>query len=53
VQNFYKLCAVALPPVLPIMLAFAVFFHRRRAEQEGVDTRRLRFGRHEDEIADH
>jgi ABC-2 type transport system permease protein len=50
VQNFYKLCAVALPPIPPILLAFAVFFHRRRAEQEGVDTRRLRFGRrHEDD----
>lgn len=48
VQNFYKLCAVLLPPIPPILLAFAVFFHRRRAEQEGVDTRRLRFGRRED-----
>jgi ABC-2 type transport system permease protein len=50
VQNFYKLCAVLLPPIPPILLAFAVFFHRRRTEQEGVDTRRLRFGgHHEDE----
>jgi ABC-2 type transport system permease protein len=45
VQNFYKFCAVFLPPVLPILLAFFVFFHRRRAEQEGVDTRRLRYGK--------
>ena len=45
VQNFYKFCAVILPPILPILLAFFVFFHRRRAEQEGVDTRRLRFGK--------
>jgi ABC-2 type transport system permease protein len=53
VQNFYKLCAVLLPPIPPILLAFAVFFHRRRAEQEGVDTRRLRFGgHHEDDPAD-
>jgi hypothetical protein len=28
-----------------------VFFHRRKAEQEGVDTRRLRFGRVPDEAA--
>jgi ABC-2 type transport system permease protein len=45
VQDFYKLCAVLLPPIPPILLAFLVFFHRRRAEQEGVDTRRLRYGR--------
>jgi hypothetical protein len=45
VQNFYKFAAVILPPILPILLAFFVFFHRRRAEQEGVDTRRLRYGK--------
>jgi ABC-2 type transport system permease protein len=45
VQNFYKFAAVILPPVLPVLLAFFVFFHRRRAEQEGVDTRRLRYGK--------
>ena len=26
-------------------LAFLVFFHRRRSEREGVDTRRLRYRR--------
>jgi ABC-2 type transport system permease protein len=45
VQNFYKFCAVVLPPIPPILLAFFVFFHRRKAEQEGVDTRRLRWGK--------
>jgi ABC-2 type transport system permease protein len=45
VQDWYKLLAVLLPPIPPILLAFFVFFHRRKAEQEGVDTRRLRFGR--------
>jgi ABC-2 type transport system permease protein len=49
VQDFYKLCAVLLPPIPPILLAFFVFFHRRKAEQEGVDTRRLRFGHGEEE----
>jgi ABC-2 type transport system permease protein len=48
VQDSYKLLAVLLPPILPILLAFFVFFHRRKAEQEGVDTRRLRFGRVEE-----
>ncbi|MCI0492266.1 MAG: Gldg family protein [Planctomycetes bacterium] len=49
VQDFYKLCAVLLPPIPPILLAFFVFFHRRKAEQEGVDTRRLRFGHGEED----
>jgi ABC-2 type transport system permease protein len=48
VQDFYKLCAVLLPPIPPVLLAFFVFFHRRRGEQEGVDTRRLRYGRTKD-----
>jgi ABC-2 type transport system permease protein len=51
VQDRYKLLAVLLPPILPILLAFFVYFHRRRAEQEGVDTRRLRFGRGNDQAA--
>jgi ABC-type transport system involved in multi-copper enzyme maturation permease subunit/ABC-type uncharacterized transport system involved in gliding motility auxiliary subunit len=45
VQDWYKMLAVLLPPIPPILLAFFVYFHRRKAEQEGVDTRRLRFGR--------
>jgi ABC-2 type transport system permease protein len=45
VQDQYKLLAVLVPPIPPILLAFFVFFHRRKAEQEGVDSRRLRFGR--------
>ena len=45
VQDWYKLCAVLLPPIPPILLAFFVFFHRRKAEREGIDQRRLRFGR--------
>ncbi|MEX0613954.1 MAG: Gldg family protein, partial [Pirellulales bacterium] len=51
VQDRYKFLAVALPPILPILLAFFVFFHRRKAEQEGVDTRRLRYGRVHEEAA--
>lgn len=45
VQDKYKFLAFFLPPIPPILLAFFVYFHRRKAEQEGVDTRRLRFGR--------
>jgi ABC-2 type transport system permease protein len=49
VQNRYKLLAVFLPPIPPLLLAGFVFFHRRKAEQEGVDRRRLRYGRAQDE----
>jgi ABC-2 type transport system permease protein len=45
VQDTYKLLAVALPPIPPILLALMVFFHRRKAEQEGVVASRLRFGK--------
>jgi ABC-2 type transport system permease protein len=45
VQDRYKLLAVILPPIPPLLLALVVFFHRRKAEQEGVDARRLRYGR--------
>ena len=51
VQDRYKLLAVLLPPILPILLAFFVFFHRRKAEQEGVDTRRLRYGKAQEHAA--
>jgi ABC-2 type transport system permease protein len=51
VQDRYKLLAVLLPPIPPVLLAFFVFFHRRKAEQEGVDTRRLRYGRVHEEAA--
>jgi ABC-2 type transport system permease protein len=45
VQDLYKFLAVVVPPLPPLLLALAVFFHRRKAEQEGVDARRLRFAR--------
>jgi ABC-2 type transport system permease protein len=51
VQDRYKLLAVLLPPIPPILLALFVFFHRRKAEQEGVDTRRLRYGKVPEEAA--
>jgi ABC-2 type transport system permease protein len=51
VQDNYKLLAVLLPPIPPILLAFFVYFHRRKAEQEGVDTKRLRYGRSHEQAA--
>ena len=47
VQDRYKLLAVLLPPIPPVLLAFFVFFNRRKAEQEGVDANRLRYGKKE------
>lgn len=49
VQDFYKMCAVILPPILPILLAVLVFFHRRESEREGVSKSRLRYGSAESE----
>jgi ABC-2 type transport system permease protein len=51
VQDRYKLLAVLLPPIPPVLLAFFVFFHRRKAEQEGVDARRLRYGKAPEDAA--
>ncbi len=42
VQDAYKLWAVLLPPIPPLLLAVGVFFYRRREEKEGVSRSRLR-----------
>jgi ABC-2 type transport system permease protein len=42
VQNRYKLFAVLIPPLPPLLLAGFVFFHRRNMEREGVAKSRLR-----------
>ncbi len=42
VQLGYKLWAILLPPILPLMLAVMVFFIRREREREGVSRSRLR-----------
>lgn len=44
VQATYKLAAVVVPPILPILLAAWVFLHRRQQEKEGVSKTRLRYG---------
>lgn len=42
IQNRYKLLAVALPPVLPLVLALGVFTYRKKLERVGVPGARLR-----------
>ncbi len=42
IENRYKVMAVALPPILPLLLGVAVFFHRRGLERVGVPKARLR-----------
>ena len=42
VQDQYKLWAVLLPPIPPLMVAVIVFFTRRAREREGVARSRLR-----------
>jgi ABC-2 type transport system permease protein len=42
VRRDYKLRAVLLPPILPLLVALAVFITRRLREREGVSRQRLR-----------
>jgi ABC-2 type transport system permease protein len=42
VQGWYKMWAVLLPPIPPLLLAGVVFFVRRAKEREGVSRNRLR-----------
>jgi ABC-2 type transport system permease protein len=41
VQDRYKLLAVALPPLLPLLIALCVFIVRRSQEGEGVPVERI------------
>ncbi len=41
-QNWYKLWAVAAPPIFPLLMGVVVFFNRRAREKEGVSKSRLR-----------
>ena len=41
-QDRQKWLAVLLPPILPLVVAFVVFFRRRALEREGVARTRLR-----------
>lgn len=51
VQSHYKTYAVLLPLIPPALVAFFVFFHRRKAERKGVSKSRLRYGGPIDERA--
>ena len=42
VQNRYKLYAILVPPIPPLLVALYVFFRRREAEREGIAKSRLR-----------
>jgi ABC-2 type transport system permease protein len=42
VQGYYKMWAVLLPPIPPLLVALLVFFSRRAREREGVSRSRLR-----------
>jgi ABC-2 type transport system permease protein len=41
-QDWYKMWAVVLPPILPMFVGLGVFFNRRAHEREGVSRSRLR-----------
>ncbi len=42
IQNQYKVWAVVIPPIPPLMVALVVFVWRRLREREGVSKERLR-----------
>jgi ABC-2 type transport system permease protein len=42
VQDRYKLFAILIPPIPPLLVALYVFFRRREAEREGIAQERLR-----------
>ena len=41
-QGAYKLWAVLIPPIPPLLVAGFVFLNRRAKEREGVSSKRLR-----------
>jgi ABC-2 type transport system permease protein len=41
-QDLYKMFALLIPPIPPLLLAVAVFFRRREVERQGVARERLR-----------
>ena len=43
IQQFFKLCAVVVPPIPPLVVGIIVFFRRRLREREGISkARRLK-----------
>ena len=41
-QDFYKIMAIALPPIPPLIVGIGVFVSRRVREREGISKNRLR-----------
>lgn len=41
-QDMYKLMAILIPPIPPLLVGAAVFFNRRVREREGISESRLR-----------
>ncbi len=41
-QNYYKMLAIFLPPIPPLLVGIAVFVSRRVKEREGISKNRLR-----------
>jgi len=43
IQQFFKLCAVIVPPIPPLVVGIIVFFRGRLREREGISkARRLK-----------
>jgi ABC-2 type transport system permease protein len=42
IQNFYKMLAIFLPPIPPLLVGIAVFVSRRLREREGIPKSRLK-----------
>lgn len=42
IQNYYKMLAVGIPPVPPLLIGIMVFVSRRLREREGISKNRLR-----------
>lgn len=42
VQDMYKMFAIVIPPIPPLLVALYVYFRRREAEREGITKERLK-----------
>jgi len=42
IQNYYKLLAVFVPPIPPLLVGIIVFVSRRLREREGISKNRLK-----------
>ncbi len=42
IQSYYKMLAVSIPPIPPLLIGIMVFVSRRLREREGISKSRLR-----------